>query len=199
MFEQLHSDVEPARLGLRDAGGVGGGLIPRLRRALGGRGERRTRLRTLTLIRWVAIVGQAFTIAFVHFSLEFRLPLAPLVAAVGLSALINVVLTLAFAPTTRLTERSVALLLGYDILQLAFLLGLTGGLQNLFSILLIVPVTLSATTLSLQDDRRAVRAGDRGHHAARSVSDQPAVARRRVPLPTLMSWRCGSRSCSARR
>jgi two-component system sensor histidine kinase RegB len=150
VFEQLHSDVEPARLGPRDAGGVGGGLFSRLLRALGGRGERRTRLRTLTLIRWVAIVGQAFTIAFVHFSLEFRLPLAPLVAAVGLSALINVVLTVAFAPTTRLTERSVALLLGYDILQLAFLLGLTGGLQNPFSILLIVPVTLSATTLSLR-------------------------------------------------
>ena len=42
------------------------------------------------------------------------------------------------------------MLLGYDILQLAFLLGLTGGLQNPFSILLIVPVTLSATTLSLR-------------------------------------------------
>jgi two-component system sensor histidine kinase RegB len=86
----------------------------------------------------------------VHFSLEFHLPIVPLVAAVGLSALINVVLTIGFSATTRLTERSVALLLGYDILQLAFLLGLTGGLQNPFSILLIVPVTLSATTLSLR-------------------------------------------------
>jgi two-component system sensor histidine kinase RegB len=125
-------------------------MVAWLTSAIGGRGERRTRLRTLTLIRWIAIVGQAFTIAFVHFSLEFRLPLAPLLAAVGLSALINVVLTVAFSPTTRLTERSATLLLGYDILQLAFLLGLTGGLQNPFSILLIVPVTLSATTLSLR-------------------------------------------------
>jgi two-component system sensor histidine kinase RegB len=150
VFEQVHSDVEPAEAGARQASRSGDGLVARVGRVLGGRGERRTRLRTLTLIRWVAIVGQAFTIAFVHFSLEFRLPLAPLVAAVGLSALINGVLSVAFAPTTRLTERSVALLLGYDILQLAFLLGLTGGLQNPFSILLIVPVTLSATTLSLR-------------------------------------------------
>lgn len=125
-------------------------VAPWSARALVGGGERRTRLRTLTLIRWIAIVGQAFTISFVHFSLEFRLPLLPLLAAVGLSALINLVLAVGFPATTRLTERSVALLLGYDVLQLAFLLGLTGGLQNPFSILLIVPVTLSATTLSLR-------------------------------------------------
>ena len=115
-----------------------------------GDGERRLRLRTLILIRWIAIVGQAFTIALVHFSLEFRLPLWPLFGAVALSALINLGLSFGFAATTRLTERSAALLLGYDILQLAFLLALTGGLQNPFSILLIVPVTLSATTLSLR-------------------------------------------------
>ena len=144
------SDLEPAGVGLRRAAHSGDGLIAWLRRTLGGGGERRTRLRTLTVIRWVAIVGQAFTITFVHFSLEFALPIVPLLAAVSLSALINVVLTLACAPTTRLTERSAGLLLGYDILQLAFLLGLTGGLQNPFSILLIVPVTLSATTLSLR-------------------------------------------------
>jgi two-component system, sensor histidine kinase RegB len=150
LFNPWRSGVEPPRLRFRGSSHAGGGLIAWLRRTLGGGGERRTRLRTLTVIRWVAIVGQAFTITFVYFSLEFALPIVPLLAAVGLSALINVVLTLACAPTTRLTERSVALLLGYDILQLAFLLGLTGGLQNPFSILLIVPVTLSATTLSLR-------------------------------------------------
>jgi two-component system sensor histidine kinase RegB len=114
------------------------------------RGDRRLRLRTLILIRWIAIVGQAFTIAVVHFSLGFQLPLWPLFAAVGVSALINLALSFSFGATTRLTERGAALLLGYDILQLAFLLALTGGLQNPFSILLIVPVTLSATTLSLR-------------------------------------------------
>jgi two-component system sensor histidine kinase RegB len=118
--------------------------------ALSGTGERRARLRTLVLIRWIAIVGQAFTVSLVHFSLEFRLPLPPLLAAIGLSALINLWLSLRFAPTTRLTERAAGLLLGYDILQLAFLLALTGGLQNPFAILLIVPVTLSASILSLR-------------------------------------------------
>jgi hypothetical protein len=60
------------------------GLARRLGRLLTGSGERRVRLRTLTLIRWIAITGQAFTIALVHFSLEFHLPLWPLFAAVGL-------------------------------------------------------------------------------------------------------------------
>lgn len=125
-------------------------LATALSRLLVGSGERRLRLRTLTLIRWIAITGQAFTIALVHFSLEFDLPLWPLFGAVGLSALINLILAAGFPATTRLTERSAGLLLGYDIIQLSFLLGLTGGLQNPFSVLLIVPVTLSATTLSLR-------------------------------------------------
>jgi two-component system sensor histidine kinase RegB len=124
--------------------------LGRLALVLGDGGDRRARLRTLILIRWMAIVGQAFTICLVYFSLEFPLPFLPLFGAIALSALINVVLSLSFAATTRLTERGAALLLGYDILQLSFLLGLTGGLQNPFSILLLVPVTLSATILSLR-------------------------------------------------
>jgi len=145
-FSQARDDIMGRVL---PAAQADGGLAGSLRRALVGSGERRVRLRTLTLIRWIAIVGQAFTVALVHFSLEFKLPLGPLLGAIGLSALINLLLS-GFAATTRLTERSAALLLGYDILQLAFLLGLTGGLQNPFSVLLIVPVTLSATTLSLR-------------------------------------------------
>lgn len=121
-----------------------------LARFLIGSGERRARLRTLTLIRWVAIVGQAFTILLVDLSFEFELPLAPLLLAVALSGLINLYLELGFSASTRLTERAASLLLGYDLLQLTFLLALTGGLQNPFSVLLIIPITLSATILSLR-------------------------------------------------
>ncbi|MCE3247445.1 MAG: two-component sensor histidine kinase [Geminicoccaceae bacterium] len=147
LFSQFRDGAIGQVLPAGQAGGRLAGSL--LGRVLTGSGERRVRLRTLTLIRWIAIIGQAFTVALVHFSLEFRLPLGPMLGAIGLSALINLVLS-GFAATTRLTERSAALLLGYDILQLAFLLGLTGGLQNPFSVLLIVPVTLSATTLSLR-------------------------------------------------
>jgi len=118
--------------------------------AIGDSAERRARLRTLIPIRWIAIIGRVFTIALVHFSLGFPLPVVPLSAAVALSALIDIVLSLRFTATTRLTEHHAARLLAYDVVQLSFLLALTGGLQNPFSVLLIVPVALSATVFSLR-------------------------------------------------
>ena len=81
------------RATLRAVAGVFGGET--------GRGDRRLRLRTLILIRWIAIVGQAFTIALVHFSAGVPAASWPLFAAVGLSALINLALSLSFAATMR--------------------------------------------------------------------------------------------------
>ena len=115
-----------------------------------GEGERRVRLRTLIMVRWVAIIGQAFTVILVQASLGIDLPVVPLAVAIVASCLVNLGLSLGASPTTRLTERAAALLLGYDILQLAFLLALTGGLKNPFAVLLLVPTTISATILSLR-------------------------------------------------
>ena len=100
----------------------------------------RISLRTLVPIRWVAIAGQALTILIVHYGLGFRLPLLPALGVVGASVLLNVVLILLRQVAARLGERDAALCLGYDILQLALLLYLTGGLQNPFSILILAPV-----------------------------------------------------------
>jgi two-component system, sensor histidine kinase RegB len=108
----------------------------------------RISLRTLVPIRWVAIAGQALTILIVHFGLGFSLPLVPALGVVGGSVLLNVVLILLRQVAARLGERDAALCLGYDILQLALLLYLTGGLQNPFSILILAPVTVAATILS---------------------------------------------------
>ena len=59
--------------------------------------------------------------------------------------------------------------LQHDVLQLAVLLYLTGGLQNPFSILILAPVTVAATILS----RRAVIALSLLAVAAISVSRTP--------------------------
>ena len=109
-------------------------------------------LRTLILIRWIAIAGQALTILIVHYVLRFGLPLVPALAVVASSALLNLVLIVARKWAARLGERDAALYLGYDTLQLAVLLYMTGGLQNPFAILILAPVTVAATILS----RRAV-------------------------------------------
>src|SRR5690242_1988030 len=108
----------------------------------------RISLRTLVPIRWVAIAGQALTILTVHYGLGFRLPLLPALAVVAGSVLLNLVLILLRDAAVRLGERDAALCLGYDILQLAMLLYLTGGLQNPFAILILAPVTVAATILS---------------------------------------------------
>jgi len=133
-------------------------------------------LRTLILIRWVAIAGQASTILIVHYGLGFALPLVPALAVVGSSALLNLLLIVLRQWAARLGARDAALYLGYDILQLAVLLYLTGGLQNPFSILILAPATVAATILS----RRAVIA-----LSILAVAAISMLALRHMPLP----WR----------
>jgi two-component system sensor histidine kinase RegB len=110
----------------------------------------RVTVHTLTLTRWVAVVGQLFTILFVHFSLSIELPLQVLLPAVLLSAIVNLALLFRLKATTRLPERSAAALYSYDILQLCYLLALTGGVQNPFTALILVPIALAAATLELR-------------------------------------------------
>ena len=65
-----------------------------------------------------------------------------------MSALSNLLLTFGRPHRTRLGNRDAALLLGFDVIQLAVLLFLTGGLANPFAVLILAPVTVSATILS---------------------------------------------------
>lgn len=104
-------------------------------------------LRTLILIRWIAVLGQSATVAFVHAGLNFALPLGPVLAAIGASALLNLV-AMTRNGGRRLADRDAALYLGYDMLQLTLLLYLTGGLSNPFAILLLAPMTVGAAILS---------------------------------------------------
>jgi two-component system, sensor histidine kinase RegB len=110
----------------------------------------RVRLLTLVLIRWFALIGQLLAILIIKFAMGFDLPLGLALAAVGASALLNVAVSVRYAKSKRLSNREAAVSLAYDIVQLAALLFLTGGLGNPFSILFLVPVTISATVLSLR-------------------------------------------------
>jgi two-component system sensor histidine kinase RegB len=135
--------------GGRMSGGWLGGLLAELT-GFGDNSQGRVRLHTVSLIRWVAVIGQLFTILFVHFSLGISLPLGALLPAVAMSALINTALSLGLKATTRLPERSAAGLFAFDILQLGYLLALTGGVQNPFAGLLLVPLALAAVTLDVR-------------------------------------------------
>ncbi len=105
------------------------------------------RLQTLVLLRWLAIIGQAIGVFFVSWGLGFPLPLLECLVLIIFSAALNVGLVLRYGPHFRLSARIAALQLAFDLCQLGGLLALTGGLENPFSLLLLAPVSVSATSL----------------------------------------------------
>ena len=108
---------------------------------------RNVRLDTLVRLRWLAIIGQSTAVIVVYYGLDFQLPIYACLAAIILSAWLNVALRLRFHMTQRLAPDRAAWLLAFDIAELAVLLFLTGGLQNPFAFLFLGPVLLSATAL----------------------------------------------------
>ena len=108
----------------------------------------RVSLRTLILIRWVAVIGQLVTLLTVHFALGFVLPLEIALCVVGVSALINIANSFQRPGSVRLGDRDAMMYLAYDVVQLAALLYLTGGLQNPFTLLILAPMTVGASILS---------------------------------------------------
>ena len=107
-------------------------------------------LRTLIIVRWMTIFGQSATIFVATAWFHFDLPLWGCLAAIAASVALNLNATARLkrsdggaTPDGTLT----AAYLGFDILQIATLLGLTGGLQNPFCLLLVAPVTVAAASL----------------------------------------------------
>ena len=115
------------------------------------RGQERStwiRLRTLILLRWVAIIGQftAITVAQQYYNVQLELGLCYF--AIGVSVMGNLTAILLFPENKRLSEFENFLMVLFDLLQLSILLYLTGGLNNPFALLLIGPVTISANVMS---------------------------------------------------
>lgn len=109
--------------------------------------RRHVRLDTILRLRWLAVLGQLAAIFIVSHGLEFDFEVVACLTVVGLSAAVNLVLQIAFNPMQRLEPAYAAALLALNIVELAALLFLTGGLQNPFSFLFLAPVLISATAL----------------------------------------------------
>lgn len=118
--------------------------------ALASANDSRLRLQTIVRLRWFAVAGQTLAVLICHFGLGFKLPLGYCLLLIALSAWLNVYLRLRISGRHRLGESNAMVLLGYDIVQLAGLLFLTGGISNPFVVLLVAPVTVSAATLPLR-------------------------------------------------
>jgi two-component system sensor histidine kinase RegB len=109
---------------------------------------RHLRLDTLVRLRWLAIVGQAVAVAGVRFGLGFPLPFAVCFLVIAVSVWVNLLLRIQYPASHRLSDNIATALLAFDILQLAALLYLTGGLENPFAMLFLAPVLISATALT---------------------------------------------------
>lgn len=105
-------------------------------------------VRTLALIRWVAVAGQLTAIGIVQFVLEYPLPLIECIVCVTALAVSNLLLSGGQNWRARLPNYHAARLLAFDMAEIGALLYFTGGLANPFSPVILVPVTVSAAILS---------------------------------------------------
>lgn len=111
---------------------------------------------TLRNLRWIAVIGQFFTIIVTHNFLGFELPIAACLAAIMASVWFNFIASITMPSNARLSERAALSWLLYDMAQLALLLGLTGGVGNPFALLFIAPTTVAAAALSIVSARLVI-------------------------------------------
>lgn len=123
---------------------------PSVRHAPFGPSSRRFRLQTLVWLRWVAVAGQTLTVLIVDLLLAFPLPLLQAAFLIGALAVANIMLSLWFPSTQRLGPKAALSLLSFDLLQMACLLFITGGLANPFAPLICVPVIISFASQPLK-------------------------------------------------
>jgi two-component system sensor histidine kinase RegB len=108
------------------------------------------KLRTIILLRWVAIAGQISALVVAGQLLNLNIEYGLCILVVSVSVVGNLVAMFIFPESKRLSEAENLLMVLFDLLQLTVLLALTGGLHNPFSILILGPVTVSASALSLR-------------------------------------------------
>lgn len=107
------------------------------------------RLRTLIILRWLAIFGQISAVVCAVYFLDLAIPFRLCLLAITASILFNLLATFVLPPNKRLSEREAMMSLLFDLSQLVLLLYLTGGLNNPFALLILAPVTIAATALTL--------------------------------------------------
>ena len=104
-------------------------------------------LGNLIKIRWIAIIGQFLAIFFVTFIFKIQIPIYETISIILLSVIINFYSYFQERKNKTISNIKAFLFLLFDTLQLGFLLFLTGGIINPFSILILAPVITSASYL----------------------------------------------------
>ena len=104
-------------------------------------------LGNLIKIRWIAIFGQVLAVLFVSFVIEIKIPFFETLLIILLSVAVNFFSYYEERKNKSISNLKAFSYLLFDTIQLGFLLFLTGGIINPFSILILAPVITSASYL----------------------------------------------------
>ncbi len=104
-------------------------------------------LGNLIKIRWIAIFGQVLAVLFVSFIIKIQIPFFETLSIILLSVGVNFYSYYEERKNKSISNSKAFSYLLFDTLQLGFLLFLTGGIINPFSILILAPVITSASYL----------------------------------------------------
>ena len=103
---------------------------------------------TYIKLRWIAYIGQIFTIFFVQFFLNFKFNYFICILIIFISVLSNLYLQFK-VKENQLNNFLSTIYLSFDIIQLGILFFLTGGITNPFIFLIIVPAVFSSQYLNI--------------------------------------------------
>ena len=103
---------------------------------------------TLTILRYIAIIGQILAISVVFYYLNLPFPIIESYLIISFGLVTNLYLQFGIR-INQLKDFYAAPFLLYDLIQLSALLYLTGGIFNPFSFLLVIPAIVSSTFLSM--------------------------------------------------
>lgn len=137
-------------------------------------------LRLLCNLRWLAILGQAVTVAVVTGPMDVALPAAPLWAGIGLLAAFNVFAGWRIRRAQDASEVEVFLHMLVDIAVLAWLVASSGGMENPFASLFLIPIALSILALPPRLMALIAAASITGYFAS------TAFGRDLPPVPTVI-------------
>ena len=104
---------------------------------------------TYISLRWIGIIGQLIAVNFVYFVLNFKFDFITSNLVIFIGIISNFYLIFIYQKT-QLSDRSAFIFLVIDILQLAILLYLSGGIVNPFVIFIIIPSVFSSSNLSFR-------------------------------------------------
>ncbi len=104
---------------------------------------------TYISLRWIGIIGQLISIYTVYFYFNFDFDFIASNIVIFIGILSNLYLVFIYQKT-QLSDRSALIFLLIDIIQLAILIYLTGGVVNPFVIFLLIPSVFASSNLGLR-------------------------------------------------